>query len=110
MKTHSATTKIEARETTWGFYGTFKHNFQLSDSDMAEVFDRAARFTAKHLEISTDAARRFLDSTLGRHLADAFSAGDPVEQKLEVLYTRWRKDVREFRQTAINTTDEDFYR
>jgi Arc/MetJ family transcription regulator len=109
LTNNNATAKIESREKTWGFYGTFKSKFELSDADMAEVFNRAARFTAERLEMSTDAARRFLDSKLGRHLADAFSEGDLLKQKLDSLYGSWKRDVREFRTMAINSTDEDFY-
>jgi hypothetical protein len=58
-----------------------------------------------------DAARRFLDSKLGRHLADVCHEATPkrIEEVLGALYGHWERDVREFRKMAINSTDEDFY-
>lgn len=104
-----ATTKIASRNETWGFYGTLRGNLKLSDAETAEVFDQAVRFTAKRMDMDLDAARRFLDSILGRHIADKVHAVESMEAELGALYGLWKRDVREFRDTAINTTDEDFY-
>lgn len=101
--------KIESRVKNWGFFGTIQENLKLSDTEAAEAFDRAVRFTAKRLRMELDAARRFLDSRLGRHLADVCHTGAPVETTLDSLYGSWKRDVREFRKSAINSTDEAFY-
>ena len=105
----NATEKIEARVKSWGFYGTIQENLKLSDAEAAEAFDRAVRFTAKRLRMELDAARRFLDSRLGRHLADVCHKEAPIETTLGSLYGLWKRDVREFRANAINSTDEAFY-
>jgi len=107
--TPTTTTKIASLNEAWGFFDTLRSNLKLSETEIENAFDRAARFTATRLEMTTEAARRFLDSKLGRHLADAFSAGDKIEEKLDSLYGSWKRDVREFRNMAINSTDEDFY-
>lgn len=110
MQTKStAATTIASRNESWGFDGAVRSNLNLNDADVAALFDRAARFTAEHLTISLDAARRFLDGKLGRHLADQCDDAALIEKKLGELYASWTRDVREFRKTVINTTDEDFY-
>ena len=110
MKTsQTATAKIETLNAEWGFYAILRSNLKLSDAETADAFDRAARFTAKRLGMNTDAARRFLDSKLGRHLADACVSTARVEETLDSLYGSWKRDVREFRRMAINSTDEAFY-
>ena len=105
MKTNCIATNNEA----WGFYAATRSNLNLSDSEAAALFDRAVRFTAKTLDMKLDAARRFLDSKLGRHLADQCSDAAEIETKLGELYASWKRDVAEFRRMAINTTDEAFY-
>ena len=67
------------------------------------------RFTANRLKMELPAARRFLDSTLGRHIADACSDLKKIEETLDNIYTTWKRDVRTYRSHAINTTDEAFY-
>jgi len=110
MKTSKqAAKKIESRNQGWGFYAALRENLHLADGQAADAFDRAARFTAYRLELSTAAARRFLDSRLGRHLADGCGALGEIESRLGALYDLWKRDVREFRQMAINTSDEAFY-
>ena len=101
--------KIEARVKDWGFFGTIQENLKLSEEEAAEAFDRAVRFTARRLRMELDAARRFLDSRLGRHLADVCHTDAPIETTLSSLYGSWKRDVREFRANAINSTDEAFY-
>lgn len=105
MQTKLITTKNEC----WGFYGATLSNLGLSDDEAAKVFDRAVRFTAKRLNMNLDAARRFLDSKLGRHLGDQCNHAAGVEIKLGALYASWKRDVTSFRAMAINTTDEAFY-
>ena len=109
MQTSTTNTKIESRVTDWGFYGTIRSNLNLSEDEAAELFDRAVRFTAKRLDMKLDAARRFLDSKLGRHLADVCHRDARVEDTLAALYPQWKRDVREIKRMAINTTDEAFY-
>ena len=105
MQTKMITTKNEA----WGFYAATRSNLGLSDNEAAKLFDRAVRFTAKRLDMKLDAARRFLDSKLGRHLADQCDDAAGVETKLGGLYASWRRDVRQFKSVAVNSTDEAFY-
>ena len=107
----NATAQIESRVKDYGFFGTIQANLKLSDAEAAEAFDRAVRFTAKRLAMELPAARRFLDSRLGRHLADVCNAATPerIEEVLGSLLASWKRDVREFRANAINSTDEAFY-
>jgi len=109
--TANATVNIESRVKDWGFFGTIQENLKLSDAEAAEAFDLAVRFTAKRLKMELPAARRFLDSRLGRHLADVCNEATPkrIEEVLGSLYGQWKRDVREFSRVAINTTDEGFY-
>ena len=116
MKTNKAATantteKITTRNDSWGFYATIQENLKLSDLEAADAFDRAVRFTAKRLKMDLPAARRFLDSRLGRHLADVCDEATPkrIEEVLGSLYGQWKRDVREFSRVAINSTDEAFY-
>jgi len=108
-KTTKKATPISARETTWGFHGTLQKNLNLSDAEAAAAFDSAARFTAQRLRIGRDAARRFLDSRLGRHLADQCSSIETVEARLGALYTEWKTSVTECRYNVIRVTDAEFY-
>ena len=103
------TTMITTRNEAWGFYGTALSNLGLSDDEAAKLFDRAVRFTANRLDMKLDAARRFLDSKLGRHLADQCNHAAGVETKLGALYDSWKRDVRQFKSMAVNSTDETFY-
>jgi len=103
------TTMITTKNEDWGFYGATLSNLGLSDNEAAELFDRAVRFTANRLNMNTDAARRFLDSKLGRHLGDQCNHVAGVETKLGALYDSWKRDVRQFKSMAINSTDEAFY-
>ena len=105
----NATTKIATGNDSWGFHATIQENLKLSDGETADAFDHAVRFTAKRLGMELAAARRFLDSRLGRHLADVCHKGAPIETTLNSLYGSWKRDVREFRSMAINSTDEAFY-
>jgi len=110
MKTSKTTTaKITTGNEGWGFSATLQSNLKLSDAATVDAFDRAVRFTAKRLDMDLDSARRFLDSRLGRHLADQCHTAKSVEPDLDALYGSWKRDVREFRSAAINTTDEAFY-
>ena len=107
----NTTAKIVTGNESWGFYATIQGNLKLSDTEAADAFDSAVRFTAKRLGMELPAARRFLDSRLGRHLADVCNAATPkrLEEVLGSLYGQWKRDVREFRKMAINSTDEAFY-
>ena len=112
MKTSKAAAeKIASRNEAWGFYATIQENLKLSDAETADAFDLAVRFTAKRLGMELPAARRFLDSRLGRHLADVCDDATPkrIEEVLGSLYDQWKRDVREFSRVAINSTDEAFY-
>ena len=60
------------------------------------------------LKISTDAARRFLDSKLGRHIADALNETE-IEPRLGQIYSSWRRDVQGFKKMAVEATDANFY-
>jgi hypothetical protein len=105
----NANAKITSRNEEWGFFGVLRSNLKLSDAEAADAFDKAVRFTAKRLVMDLDAARRFLDSRLGRHLADVCHKDAPIETTLNCLYGSWKRDVWEFRANAINSTDEAFY-
>ena len=110
MNTIQPTTeKITTGNKAWGFYNTLQATLNLNEAETADAFDRAARFTAKRLDLELPAARRLLDSRLGRHLADQFHTVKSVEAKLDALYGSWRREVRVFRAAAINSTDEAFY-
>ena len=106
---NAASERIESKCQDWGFYGTIRSNLKLSEDEAAERFDRAVRYTAKRLDMKLDAARRFLDSKLGRHLGDVCHKDARVEDTLAALYPQWKRDVREFKAMAIKSTDEAFY-
>lgn len=117
MKPKLIATYIKA----WGFFGALRSNHNLSEEEAAELFDHAVRFTAKRLGIEPVAARRFLDSKLGRHLADPIglvhdangldmaASKACLTEQLGALYASWKRDVREFKSMAVNATDEAFY-
>lgn len=77
---------IETQNPCWGFFGTVMLNygpFGRSAADdakfMARLFDRAVRVVHQRIQkdygvdVGPEGARAFLDSTHGRHLADALS-------------------------------------
>jgi hypothetical protein len=107
--TPAATAKITSLNKVWGFYGTLQRNLKLSEAEAADAFDHAVRFTTQRMDMDLDAARRFLDSLLGRHIADKVHSVESMEAELGALYGLWKRDVTKFRSNAINTTDEDFY-
>jgi len=109
MKTKSTSAKITSRNEAWGFFSTIRENLKLTQSQTEQAFDSAARFTAERLQMSPDAARRFLDSRYGRHLADKCADLASINEALGHAYATWKRDTNEFRRAAINTTDEAFY-
>ena len=108
----AATTKqatlIASKNEGWGFRGTSQSNLKITNAEADALFDRAVRATATLLKISTDAARRFLDSKLGRHIADSLNETE-IETRLGQIYSSWKRDVRQFKKMAVNSTDEAFY-
>ncbi len=57
----------------WGFYGTLKSNYGVSDVEAAKLFDHAARQLVRVFRITAECARQYLDARDGRHLADHLS-------------------------------------
>jgi hypothetical protein len=64
---------IQTDNKTFGFYGTVKSNFSLSDSDAAKAFDETGKMLGRMLALDDDQAVKALDSTYGRHFADMLS-------------------------------------
>lgn len=109
MKTKPISAKITSRNESWGFFSTIRENLKLTQAQTEQAFDSAARFTAERLQMSPEAARRFLDSRYGRHLADKCADLASINEALDHAYATWKRDTNEFRCAAINTTDESFY-
>lgn len=58
----------------WGFFGTLKSNFGVSDSQAAKLFSTASQFFADSCDTPEEVAAMFLDSTYGRHFADSLTS------------------------------------
>src|SRR4051812_47359595 len=97
-------------ETGYGFRDTLMGNHELSGQQADMTFHTVATKIAAKMEISTDAARRILDSTIGRHLADAMSDPADVNGAAERLI-KWSMGAgfRRSFKAVIETTDEEFY-
>ena len=66
--------RIESENKDWGFYGTFKNRPEEPSGDVtANAFDRMARVIVETWKLSAKQAQKFLDSRMGRHLADSLS-------------------------------------
>lgn len=64
---------IETQNEQFGFFGTSKSNYGLSDKATAELFDFTAKRIAVKGNVSHGLAREYLDATYGRHMSDALS-------------------------------------
>lgn len=63
---------IATNNHAFGFYGTCRNNFLLSDEQAAEVFNLVAQhLIAVQIVADAESAQRALDSIQGRHFADA---------------------------------------
>jgi hypothetical protein len=63
---------ITTANHAWGFYGTCRSNFLLTDQQAAEVFNLVAQhLIAVQIVPDAESAQRALDSRHGRHFADA---------------------------------------
>lgn len=67
-----ATDFLEASNNTrWGFYATIKKAFSLNDVQTSSVWNYATKaLLSKIKNASQEAVEEFLDSSLGRQLAD----------------------------------------
>lgn len=67
-------TKVESKNKEWGFYGTMQRNYGLSDFEVSELFDYAAKLLVTRFDYSDlDEPRTLLDDRWGRHYADFLS-------------------------------------
>lgn len=64
---------VQTTNTQWGYFGTMKANYDLSDKMTAELFDITAKAIAKKANAKIESAVLYLDSSNGRHMADALS-------------------------------------
>ena len=64
---------MESRNTTWGYHGTLKTNYDLTEAETVEVFSKTVRLLADQTDQDERVARDFLDSRSGRHFADHLS-------------------------------------
>lgn len=65
--------KEATQNKAWGFYGTLKSNYELSDADAEQVFSYMEDALVSRMGIEATKAGLFLDSKYGRHLADELS-------------------------------------
>jgi len=56
-------TTIQTQNTQWGYFGTMKSNYGISDKMAATLFDLAAQKIKAKVRCSDEAAREFLDAT-----------------------------------------------
>lgn len=64
---------IKSNNTEFGFYGTIKLNYKLQDKTTSRVYDLVAKRVIKEFYVTEEVAINFLDSRMGRHLADNFT-------------------------------------
>jgi len=63
---------ITTQNHAWGFYGTLMLNEGMNETEAAAAFDAfASEVLVGKYGMNEDEARDFLDSKIGRHLADA---------------------------------------
>jgi hypothetical protein len=68
---------IRSENKEWGFYGTSKRNFGLSDEDTQTLFEVAAKLNAINDDKTISDTIEFLDSRQGRHYADSLTFFKP---------------------------------
>ncbi len=103
----------------YGFAGTLQSNLNLDDAQRDAAFDKAARALCSMIPaMNVDAARRLLDSTTGRHIANAVNSVETIIPDIRSAtmikgkhgtMMHVRKAAVPSIQYAIRTTDEDFY-
>lgn len=81
-------TLIKTTNEQWGFYGTMKSNYGISDKTSEELFDLAARTLASKLKVTTSAAQAYLDAKDGRHLADSLSLHGAKNRASKLVLTK----------------------
>ena len=64
---------IRANNEQFGFWGTIKSNYKLKDKTTWLVYDLIANKVISEFSASEKTAIDFLDSRMGRHLADNFT-------------------------------------
>ena len=94
------TETIRTENQEWGFYGTWSRN--ESGIDVGWAWNMAVTAITENSERTQEYARDFLDSRMGRHLADAMSEavkyrGYSLEQALRSgveAFIQWYEDER----------------
>lgn len=64
---------IKTTNLEWGFYGTLKSKYGLSDKEAEVLYDHAAKTLMIARSMSQSQAVELLDSRTGRHFADHLS-------------------------------------
>lgn len=87
---------MKTKNPKFGFYGTIKGNRELSESEAEAAWSVALHLVRTCLEVGPETARLVLDSSFGRHLADAIDPEDDVGASLIEVLSRdgWRKAAR----------------
>lgn len=108
---------VEAsKNTSWGFFGTLKDNYQLKDSEAKKVFAHAEKTLGKVKGTEGGMATDFLDSKLGRHLADDLSfhaklGGEPTADDIIKAFEIALKKgwlLKEYKRFMKDYNPEDF--
>lgn len=97
-------TLIATKQESFGFHHTLVSNGSHDENEAAIMFDHVATQIADIEGVSVSAARRILDSRVGRHMADQF-------EDCLMLFHTWMKKRRFYSQMLeiIDMTDEEFY-
>ena len=64
---------IKTTNLDWGFYGTLKSIFRLGDKTASKSYDLMAHRVIELFSVTEIEAVEFLDSRMGRHMADNFT-------------------------------------
>lgn len=97
----------QSRNREWGFFGTLKSNFGVSDMQAAKLFDLATSLLIGFTETVPEMARDFMDSTYGRHFADGLTSyidGRYGEDGERMVTDHYRKLVKAIQREI--TTDK----
>lgn len=91
----------ETQNTDFGFFGTIS-SFDLKKKEVKKVWDAAIKLLQKIFNISDDDARRVLDSTVGRGLAEQMtrhfnSDEDNVDEIIKAIEPAIDDIKRDFR-------------
>jgi len=92
-KAESLVERIQTQNKEYGFFGTFKTNNEVGDSEAEKAYAAAHTQAKKYLSLNDEEAREFLDSRHGRHYADQVDKdGSGTEEYLKKHGASIKKD------------------